>query len=146
MAIFNRAREAIIRGLQVDEVSNDPRGWTINLAIFRVAFLSLVTMPCALWFLNWTANVLPNISRDIWASVSFYRLLPLGLLRNVLLARSLALADIVLILLGIVGCWTRSSIGLATLISLYGFGLMENLGKVDHFHHVIWFMALLAVG
>jgi len=56
-------------------------------------------------------------------------------------------ADIVLIVFGIVGFCTRSSIGLATLISLYGFGLMQNLGKVDHdSHHLIWFMALLAAG
>jgi predicted DCC family thiol-disulfide oxidoreductase YuxK len=82
----------------------------------------------------------------MWVQISYYRLLPIGLLRSVAVAQVLAAADIALIVLGIVGFYTRSSIGLATLISLYAFGLMENIGKVDHFQHIIWFMALLAAG
>jgi predicted DCC family thiol-disulfide oxidoreductase YuxK len=143
---LSRARAAVIGALRADEVLNDPRGWTANLAIFRIVFLGFCVLPWALRFLEWSQKVLPTLSRDMWVPISFYRLLPVGLLGNVGFAQGLAVADIVLITLGIVGFYTRSSIGLATLISLYAFGLMENVGKVDHFHHLIWFMALLAAG
>lgn len=146
MAISNRIRAAIISALNADEILTSPRGWTANLAIFRIVFLSFVALRRALEFLSWTEKILPGFPRGMWVPVSFYQLLPIGLLGNAAVARVLAVADIVLIVFGIVGFCTRSSIGLATLISLYGFGLMENLGKVDHFQHVIWFMALLAAG
>jgi predicted DCC family thiol-disulfide oxidoreductase YuxK len=146
MAIWNQIRSAVIRAWKADEVFTNPRGWTANLAIFRIVFLSFGVMPWALHFWSWTEKILPGIPREMWVRVSFYRLLPIGLLANVPVAQALAIADIVLIILGIVGFCTRSSIGLATLISLYGFGLMENIGKIDHFHHIIWFMTLLAAG
>ena len=144
MAIFSRVRSAMIRALKADEVLATPRNWTANLAIFRIIFLCFGALPMALTFLRWTENILPGITPGMWAPVSFYRLLPIGLLGNVEVAHLLAVADVVLIVLGIVGFWTRSSIGLATLVSLYGFGLMQDLGKIDHFHDIIWFMALLA--
>jgi predicted DCC family thiol-disulfide oxidoreductase YuxK len=146
MAIFNRMRSAVLRAWKGDETITTPRGWCVNLAIFRIAFLCFGVMPQALNFLSWTEKVLPGISSGMWVPVSFYRLLPIGLLQNVPLARALAVSDIILICLGIVGLYTRWSIGLATLVSLYGFGLVQNLGKIDHFHDVIWFMALLAAG
>jgi predicted DCC family thiol-disulfide oxidoreductase YuxK len=145
-ATSNRIRSAVISALKADEILTTPRGWTANLAIFRIVFLSSVAMRWALEFLSWTERILPGIPRGMWLPVSFYRLLPIGLLGNVAVARVLGVADVVLIVLGIVGFCTRWSIGLATLVSLYGFGLMENFGKIDHYHHVIWFMALLAAG
>lgn len=141
-----KARAAVIGAIRADEVRNDARGWTANLAIFRIVYLSFCGLPWALRYLHWTEKILPNLSRSMWVPISFYRLLPVGLLGNVRLAQGLAVAEIVFIVLGIVGFYTRSSIALATLISLYAFGLMENLGKVDHFHQLIWFMALLAAG
>ncbi|HXW14236.1 MAG TPA: DCC1-like thiol-disulfide oxidoreductase family protein [Terriglobia bacterium] len=144
MGLFNRIRSAAVRAFQADEVLASSRDWTVNLAIFRIVFLSCGALPSALTFLSWTKNILPGITPEMWAPVSFYRLLPIGLIGNLELAQLLAVADLVLIVLGIVGFWTRSSIGLATLISLYGFGLKQNLGKIDHIHDIIWFMALLA--
>jgi len=72
--------------------------------------------------------------------------MPLDVLCNASLARALALVNIFLIGVAIIGFRTRLNLWLATFVSLYVFGLMENLGKVDHFHHVIWFMAMLACG
>jgi predicted DCC family thiol-disulfide oxidoreductase YuxK len=147
MKTLTQARHEVIRGLRADEIFNDARGWTINLAIFRIVILSFGVLPWALLFLKWTEKILPGISPEMWVPVSFFRLLPAGFLSNVGVARGLAVADIVLVILGIIGFWTRSSIGLATLVSLYGFGLMQNLGKVNHEScHLIWFMSLLAAG
>jgi len=129
-----------------DEILTTPRNWAVNLAIFRIVFLIFGALPLALDFLRWTHTVLPGVAPDMWILFSFYRFLPIGLLGNVALGRVLAVADIVLIVFGIVGYRTRSSIALATLVSLYGFGLTGTLGHMDHQHHVIWFMALLAAG
>ena len=146
MATRIRIPSAIRGAFKSDEILTTPRNWAVNLAIFRIVFLLFGAMPLALDFLRWTHTILPGIAPDMWIPFSFYRLLPIGLLGNVALGRVLAVADIVLILFGVVGYRTRSSIALATLISLYGFGLVGTLGHMDHQHHVIWFMTLLAAG
>lgn len=146
MAALTRMRSAIVCELRADRILTAPRGWTANLAIFRILYLSLGALPYAMKFFSWTQKILPGITPPMWAPMSFYRLLPVSLLGNVELDRFLAVADLVLIVLGILGFWTRLSIGFATLVSLYGFGLMEDLGAVSHFHHTVWFMALLAAG
>jgi predicted DCC family thiol-disulfide oxidoreductase YuxK len=139
-------RHGMGRAFRLDEILNDARGWTANLAIFRIIYLGFAVLPSDLWLLDWTERILPGLHRGLWVPISFYRLLPFGLLSNVALARALALANILLVVMGLIGFCTRSAIGLATLISLYLFGLTENHGMVTHFHHLVWFMALLAVG
>jgi predicted DCC family thiol-disulfide oxidoreductase YuxK len=62
------------------------------------------------------------------------------------LSSRLAVANIALILFALAGAFTRYTLGLATILSVYVFGLMQNQGKVDHTHHIVWFMALLAIG
>jgi predicted DCC family thiol-disulfide oxidoreductase YuxK len=146
MATRIRIPSAISCAFRSDETLTTPRNWGVNLAIFRIVFLLFGAMPLALDFLRWTRTILPGVAPDMWMPFSFYRCLPIGLLGNVALGRLLAVADIVLIFFGIVGYRTRSSIALAMLISLYGFGLAGTLGHMDHQHHVIWFMALLAAG
>ena len=132
--------------LRLDQFLNDFRGWTANLAIFRIIYLGFAVLPTDLRLLDWTERILPELRQGLWVPISFYRLLPFGLLSNVALAHALALANILLVVLGLIGFCTRSAIGLATLLSLYLFGLTENQGMVTHYHHIVWFMALLAVG
>ncbi|MGC2332929.1 MAG: hypothetical protein WA581_15860 [Candidatus Acidiferrales bacterium] len=146
MATRIRIPSAFRRAFRSDEILTTPKNWALNLAIFRMVFLLFGAMPLALQFLRWTHAILPGVAPDMWIPFSFYRVLPIGLLANVALDRVLAIVDIVLILFGIVGFCTRSSLALATLVSLYTFGLLGILGHMDHEHHVIWFMALLAAG
>ncbi len=134
------------RYFKADELQNDDRGWAYNLAIFRLVFLGGAVLPFALVALRWTAYQLPQLPRDTWKPISFYRYLPFDLIANAALSHALAIINVVLVVLGLLGVWTRVTLGLATITSLYVFGLMQNQGKVDHFHHVVWFMALLAVG
>lgn len=137
--------KAIISAFRRDENTTGARGWVVNLAIFRVVFLGLVALPWALRCFGWAANILPHLPDSVWAPISFFRLIPLDVLHNVGLVRALGLVNILLIVMALIGFMTRLSTGLAALLSIYLFGLMENLGKVDHFHHVVWFMAMLAV-
>ena len=129
-----------------DERSTNGRGWSVNLDIFRIVFLGCAVLPWALNNLAWIERILPGLPSTAWYPISFYRVLPIAVLTNVGLAKTLALVNLACIVLGLIGFFTRTSIGCATLLSLYLFGLAENQGKIDHFHHIIWFMALLAVG
>ena len=129
-----------------DELATDGRGWSVNLDIFRVVFLSAASFTWAIRNLSWIIAVMPGLPRSAWSPVSFYRVVPFSLLTNASFAEMLAIANLLFIVLGIIGWRTRWSICGATLLSLYLFGLTENQGKIDHMHHLIWFMALLAAG
>ena len=131
---------------KADEIATDAFGWTANLAIFRVVFLAAVALPFACDVLRWTELVMPALPAEVWVPVAFYRHIPFHWLVNAALAHAMTVADIVLIATALAGFFTRTTLTLATLLSLYLFALPENLGKVSHFHHTIWFMALLAAG
>ena len=137
---------ALVRRLRADERANGDRGWTYNLAIFRIVFLGFVAFPGARGMVLWTHYGMPLLPQNVWDPISFYRYLPLAIVTNATLAHSLAVANAVLIGMALVGLCTRWTLSLATVLSLYVFGLIENQGKIDHFHHVLWIMALLAVG
>jgi predicted DCC family thiol-disulfide oxidoreductase YuxK len=136
---------AVRRWMRADEIRNDDRGWTYNLALFRVFFLAGL-LPLAIDNANWMARLLPTISPGLWDPVSFYRYLPLELLGNAGLAHALALVNVGLIVMGLLGIFTRASLAGATVLSLYLFGLPQNMGKLHHYHHLVWFLAILAAG
>ena len=136
----------IHRWLKADEVTTDDVGWAANLAIFRLVYLYAAILPIISHMLRWTSETMPLLAYDAWQPISFYRWLPDDVLRNAGLAHGLAVADWCLIVLGLIGFYTRSSLGLATVLSLYLFGLPQNFGKIDHTHHDIWFLAMLAAG
>lgn len=131
---------------KADEIATDDFGWSANLAIFRVVFLAVAVLPFAYHVLRWTALQMPYLPAEAWVPISFYRHIPYYVLTNAELAHAMALSDLCLIAVALLGFFTRTALGLATLLSLYLFGLPENLGKVSHFHHIVWFMALLASG
>lgn len=47
--------------------------------------------------------------------------------------------------LGLIGFCTRTSAAGALLSGLYVYGVPEFFGKIDHYHHLMWFLAILAV-
>jgi predicted DCC family thiol-disulfide oxidoreductase YuxK len=127
-----------------DEFQTSGQGWSFNLAIFRVVFLIGVALPWAVRNIRWLETILPGLGQELWLPVSFYRLLPFQLVTNLPLDLTLAVVNILLIGFGIFGFWARPALALGTALSLYLFGIGQNFGKVDHYHHTIWFMALLA--
>jgi len=131
---------------KADEIATDDLGWTANLAIFRVVFLAVAVLPFAYAVLQWIELVMPSLPPEVWVPTSFYRHIPYYVLTNAELARAIAVADLGLIAVALVGFFTRTALALSTVLSLYLFGLPENLGKVYHFQHIEWFMALLAAG
>ena len=137
---------AFARYFKADELQNDDRGWAYNLAIFRLVYLGVVVLPFGLEAVRWTAHRMPQLPRDAWKPISFYAYLPFDLIANAPLGHALAIVNVALVALGLLGVYTRWTLGLAAITSMYVLGLMQNQGKVDHFHHIVWFMALLAVG
>jgi predicted DCC family thiol-disulfide oxidoreductase YuxK len=132
--------------LHADETATDDVGWAANLAIFRIAYLSAATLPFAFVILRWTRVTMPTLPVEAWQPISFYQWIPGELLRSAVLAHELALADLCLIILALLGFYTRATLAFATILSTYLFGLPQNFGKVDHNHHDIWLMVLLAAG
>jgi hypothetical protein len=45
---------------------------------------------------------------------------------------------------GLIGFWSRTSALLTAFFGFYVLGIAQIFGKVNHYHHIIWFSALLA--
>ncbi len=51
----------------------------------------------------------------------------------------------VLLVLSAIGLWTRASIIGSLITGVWLLGIPQFFGKIDHYHHLIWFMAVFAV-
>jgi hypothetical protein len=108
-----------------------------DLAVFRVVVFALLLS-----------------SPDVWTAVQ-YAELPLELRRPPLGwgwvpidPTAARIAQVLLIGSGscaLLGLFTRISASLATLSALYLLGLPQLVGTVRHYHHLVWFAAILAV-
>lgn len=49
-----------------------------------------------------------------------------------------------LCLFGILGIFSRTACGLVAVLALFVLGIPQSFGKVNHYHHLIWFATLLA--
>src|SRR5436305_12701604 len=47
--------------------------------------------------------------------------------------------------LAIVGLFTRTSIVVSLFLSIYVLGIPQLFGKINHYHHLIWFILVMAV-
>jgi hypothetical protein len=134
------------RWFHADGEVTGPGGWALNLAIFRVILCAGVALPFVAGVRYWCATTLPHVSPDAWTMISGYQFLPRGLVTNPTIALALTYVDIAALLLALVGFRTRTALTVAALVSAYVFGLKQNLGKVDHYHHIVWFLAVAAAG
>ena len=46
--------------------------------------------------------------------------------------------------MAMLGLWSRTSAAIAVVLGLYVLGIPQIYGKINHYHHLIWFGALLA--
>ncbi len=113
----------------------------INLAIFRIVFFLLILFSFSIKNVAWFGN-LPAELRFPPTGLSFI-LAHIPINESVAWFASVAL--VVASLACIVGLFTRTSMVVAMVLSLYVLGLPQVFGKVNHYHHLIWFMAILAV-
>lgn len=112
----------------------------INLAIFRVVLFSNLLFP------------------DIVVHTVFYsqipaelRFLPAGLgwlfdyvPVDETWARTASVFYLIFCFTAMIGLFSRTSALLTTVLAIYVLGIGQIYGKVNHYHHFIWFAALLA--
>jgi hypothetical protein len=88
--------------LAADESATSALGWSCNFAIFRIPFLTAAVLPWAIHILSWTDRIFAGLPRELWAPVWFYGF-PLEVLANVTFGRTLAIVNVLLIVVGIIG-------------------------------------------
>ncbi|PZD74104.1 hypothetical protein C1752_01217 [Acaryochloris thomasi RCC1774] len=136
LAIRNRER--------VDRIVNNfftESTHPLNLAIFRITvFLTLIKFV--------------DISSTVWFSQMPEQLqfLPgnLGWLFNYLpidasTARLTSSLMLVFCFTGAIGLFSRTSAFVTTILGFYVLGIPQLWGKVNHYNHLLWFVAILAV-
>ncbi len=112
----------------------------INLGIFRIvlfaALIIYVDIPQVVQFsrfpvelrvapfgIGWLINILPI--NPAWATVASYLF-------------------IVVCVSGVLGFFSRTSATIAVVLGFYVLGIPQFFGKIDHYHHLLWFAAILA--
>ena len=112
----------------------------INLGIFRIVLFTVlmvyVDIPQVVRFsgfpaelrvapfgIGWLINILPI--NPIWATAASYLF-------------------IIACVGGILGFFSRTSAAIAAILGLYVLGIPQFFGKIDHYHHLLWFAAILA--
>jgi predicted DCC family thiol-disulfide oxidoreductase YuxK len=119
-AARERRGPRLLRWIEADRVASDPRGWAANLALYRIVFVAGVALPAALHSFQWTKGFPFS-----W----------------------IALADVALLVLALVGAFTRWSLAGAAALSLVLAALPLGEGPASPFPAAIaWLLALLAAG
>lgn len=113
----------------------------INLAVFRIAlFATLIVLPFfypPVWF-----SRLPEALRfPPYGLEGLADYIPI----NEPWARTALSFYFFFCVLGLIGLLTRFSSWMALLLGVYLFAIPNWYGKVTHYHHVFWFVALLAL-
>jgi len=113
----------------------------LNLAVFRIVFFFLVLFSFSIQETVWFGS-LPAELRFPPAGVQYILAhVPI----NEAVAWYASVALVVACVACILGLFTRVSMIICLGLSLYVLGLPQFFGKINHYHHLIWFMAILAV-
>jgi hypothetical protein len=125
----------------------------LNLAVFRVALFGSILLSILVfddpkrtegeWFAGLPPELIvtPTGARFV---LNQLRLAPAAIL-NPIAVRITMWFFLVSCATGLVGIFSRTSASVATLSGLYALGAAQFYGKVDHYHHWLWFAAILAV-
>lgn len=117
--------------------------YPINLAIFRIFLFGTIF-----------GEVNHNFSKVVWLSQFPKDLLviPLGsrwlfshIPINAALAQTACWLLIICSFTAMIGLFTRTSAWLTVIFSFYVLGIPQFFGKVDHYHHLLWFAAILGL-
>jgi hypothetical protein len=115
-------------------------GHAVNLAVFRIAVFSLLLISADTYLAAKYADLAAGLDRPPTGLGWLHPYIPIssGLAQN---AQTLFVISCWFALFGL---FTRSAALLATLSGLYLLGLPQFAGTVRHYHHLLWFTAILA--
>jgi hypothetical protein len=119
---------------------NEP-GSAINLAIFRIAVFATLFFLADPKIVELFASFPIELQKLPSPGGSFLRLFPWN--PEAALCGTYLLKTICV--LGMLGIGSRLCAFSAACLAYYVLGFEQSFGKVDHFHHLIWFALLLAV-
>jgi len=116
------------------------RSSPINLAILRIVFFAVLFQFVDVEHLVWFSQIPAELR---FPPVGVGWLLPYVPINPATVALP-AMMLRVCCLSAVVGLYSRTSAGLAALLSLYVLGVPQLYGKVNHYHYLVAFAALLA--
>jgi predicted DCC family thiol-disulfide oxidoreductase YuxK len=113
----------------------------VNLALFRIIFFLLVIYFYFTLDVPWYSRMPPE-----------FLFPPPGLgwlAAHLPISEAFAHTASILFLLccfaGLIGLFTRASLILGLIFGIYVLGIPQFYGKINHYHHLLWFMAILSV-
>lgn len=113
----------------------------VNLAIFRVVLFTVVLFSFSIHNVTWFAGLPKELLFPPVGLGGVLKYIPI----NETLAWYAAVGLTISCLLAIAGLFTRTSIVVSLLLSVYVLGVPQLFGKINHYHHLTWFMLILAV-
>ncbi len=119
---------------------NEP-GSPINLAVFRIAVFATLFFLADLKTVELFSSFPIELQKLPSPGGNFLRLFPW----NPEAARVATYLLKTICVLGILGLGSRFCAFSAACLAYYVLGFQQSFGKVDHFHHLIWFTLLLSV-
>ncbi len=127
----------VARGLRTFFSAEGP---ALNLAVFRIVVFYTIWRFIGISEVVWFSQVPPEL-RVAPAGVGWLMgYLPI----NPLCTRVAAVLFFGFSFTAMIGFCTGTSATVTTLLGLYVLGLPQFFGKVNHYHHLLWFSALLA--
>jgi predicted DCC family thiol-disulfide oxidoreductase YuxK len=112
----------------------------INLAVFRIVFFAVLFHCVDVEHVVWFSQIPPELR---FPPIGLGWLLPYVPVDPTTAAFTAAILQ-VCCLSALVGFFSRTSAGLAALLSVYVLGIPQLYGKVNHYHYLVAFAAILA--
>lgn len=112
----------------------------INLAVFRIVLFLTVIATAAVSDVTWFSEFPKELLFPPTGLGWLFDYIPI----NETWARVSSLLFLFFCFTGMIGFFTRASALLAVIFGFYVLGIPQFFGKVSHYHHLIWFLAILA--
>ncbi len=113
-----------------------------NLAVFRIIFFGFVLF----WFdkekVLWFSQLPPELIIPPFGCKFLLSHIPI----NPVLVSFISDVFIVSCIFAMIGFLTKTSAWVAVVTGWYVFGIPQFYGKADHYHHLLWFMAIIGSG
>ena len=113
----------------------------VNLAIFRVVLFTAVLFSFSIHNVTWFAGLPKELLFPPAGLGGVLNYVPI----NETVAWYAAVGLTISCVFAIVGLFTRTSIFISLFLSVYVLGVPQLFGKINHYHHLVWFMLILAV-
>ena len=116
-------------------------GEALNLAVFRIVLFATLFRFSNLDRLLWFSELPESLRILPWGSRWWlFGVLPITATWAMTAWVALRVASFAAML----GLWTRISATAAAFLAIYVLGIPQLFGKVHHYHHLVWFAAILA--